>query len=425
MDKICEFDKCTGCSACYNICPVHAIEMGPFAPLGDIHPRIEQEKCIDCHLCEKVCPVNHPVELRSPLRAIAMISKDKEDLMSSASGGASSVLSRTVIEQGGVVYGCVENSYKDIAHRRITTLSDLYKLKGSKYVQSDINDIYRQVKQDLGDGKTVLFTGTPCQNGGLKNFLRKDYPNLYLVDLCCHGVPSQEILRRDCEYLLRYAVNKPTGEAKVTFRVKYPYKENTDEPFSVFFGGFIVDGDGHRLKIRGKRDEFLRDDYITAFMSGLIFRDSCYTCTYAGARRCSDITIADFWGLNRCKVPQANGVSLLLINTEKGMALAKDSLRETIWEERPVSEAINGNGQFIHPSAMPDDREQFLKEYSANPRYAYKKHLHKYRHQYRARLYSEAFTRFLKRHKLIAKIDSRCPILSMVVGKAIYEYSKR
>ena len=133
------------------------------------------------------------------------------------------------------------------------------------------------------------------------------------------------------------------------------------------YGTFLIDGDGHRIKIRGKRDAFLRDDYITAFMRGLIFRDSCYTCTYAGPRRCSDITIADFWGLNRCSVPQANGVSLLLINTEKGMALANDSLRDTLCEER----------------------------------------------------------RFLKRHRIIAAIDSRCPILSMLVGKAIYEYSKR
>ena len=425
MENICDFKKCTGCSACFNICPVKAIDMVLSAPLGEIHPRIDQDKCIDCRQCEKVCPVNHPVELRSPLRAIAMISKDKEDLMSSASGGASAVLSRRVIEQGGIVYGCVGESYKDIAHRRITTLSDLYKLKGSKYVQSDVNDIYRQVKRDLCDGKTVLFTGTPCQNGGLKNFLRKDYPNLYLVDLCCHGNPSQEMLQRDCEYLLQHAAGNTAGEAKVTFREKYPFRENTDEPFSVAYGTFLIDGDGHRIKIRGKRDAFLRDDYITAFMRGLIFRDSCYTCTYAGPRRCSDITIADFWGLNRCSVPQANGVSLLLINTEKGMALANDSLRDTLCEERPVSEAINGNGQLIHPSAMPDDREQFLKEYSDNPRQAYRKHLRRYRHQYRAGLYSSAFARFLKRHRIIAAIDSRCPILSMLVGKAIYEYSKR
>lgn len=425
MDKICEFDKCTGCSACYNICPVHAIEMMPSAPLGDIHPQINHDICIECHLCEKVCPVNNPVELRSPLRAIAMISKDKEDLMSSASGGASTVLAQKIIEQGGIVYGCVENSYKDITHRRITTLPDLNKLKGSKYVQSDINDIYRQVRQDLRNGKSVLFTGTPCQNGGLKSFLRKDYPSLYLVDLCCHGVPSQEMLQKDCEYLLQHAVGKWEKDIKVTFRRKGPYVEDKDKPFSVAYGTFLINEEGCRIKIRRNSDAFLRDNYITAFMNGLIFRDSCYTCTYAGARRCSDITIADFWGLNRCRVPQANGVSLLLINTEKGMALAERSLGETVWEERPVSEAINGNGQFIHPSAMPDNRQQFLKEYSDNPRQAYKTHLHKYRHQYRARLYSEAFARFLKRHKLIAKIDARCPILSMLVAKAIYEYSKR
>lgn len=425
MEKICEFEKCTGCSACFNICPTHAIEMTPVGPYGDIHPHIDQNKCIDCHQCEKVCPVNHPVDLHSPIRAIAMISKDKDDLMTSASGGAASVLSRKVIERGGIVYGCVANSYKDIAHRRITTLPELSEMKGSKYVQSDINDIYRQVRQDLHDGKSVLFTGTPCQNAGLKNFLRKDYPNLSLVDLCCHGVPSQEMLRKDCEYLLQHAAFKRGENIRVTFREKGPYAEDKDKPFSVAYGTFLINDEGRRIKIRRKRDAFLRDDYITAFMRGLIFRDSCYTCTYAGPRRCSDITIADFWGLDRCSVPQANGVSLLLINSEKGITLAKDSLRETIWEERPVSEAVNGNGQLMKPSVKPEDREQFLKDYSDTPRQAYKKHLKRYRHQYRAKYLYAAFDRFIKRHRLIAKIDSRCPILSMLVDKAIYEYSKR
>lgn len=211
----------------------------------------------------------------------------------------------------------------------------------------------------------------------------------------------------------------------VTFRKKGPYSEDKYKPFSVVYGTFLINDEGRRIKIRRKRDAFLRDDYITAFMRGLIFRDSCYTCTYAGPRRCSDITIADFWGLDRCGVPQANGVSLLLINSEKGITLSKDSLRETIWEERPVSEAVNGNGQLIKPSVKPEDREQFLKDYSNNPRQAYKKHLKRYRHQYRAKYLYADFDRFIKRHRLIAAIDSRCPILSMLVGKAIYEYSKR
>ena len=153
-------------------------------------------------LCAKTCPVNHPVELRTPLRACAAVSRDEADLMSSASGGASSLLAQETLRRGGIVYGCAMESYRDIRHVRIDRAEDAWKIKGSKYVQSRIGEIYKQVRADLQAGREVMFSGTPCQVAGLRNYLRKAYPNLLLVDLVCHGVPSQKLLRDNIQSVL-------------------------------------------------------------------------------------------------------------------------------------------------------------------------------------------------------------------------------
>ena len=186
-----------------NVCPKDAITLVEQDPLGHIYPLIDSTKCIDCHLCEKTCPANHPKDLHTPIAAYAAVSRDYDDLMTSSSGGASSVMATAIIKQGGVVYGCVQENYRDIRHQRIHSLTDVHKLKGSKYVQSNINYIFKDVLADLKRGVPVLFSGTPCQIAGLRAYLRKDYENLYLVDLVCHGVPSQQLLQENVESMLK------------------------------------------------------------------------------------------------------------------------------------------------------------------------------------------------------------------------------
>lgn len=367
MENICPQEQCTGCSACMNVCPVGAISIQPTGPLKHMHPIIEQDKCIDCHLCEKTCPVNHPKELTKPIAAYAAIRSNYEDLMSSSSGGAAAAVAEAIVDQGGVVYGCVQENYRTIQHQRIDNKEELYKLKGSKYVQSDIGYIFKAVQTDLKQGIPVLFTGTPCQIAGLKAFLRKEYENLYLVDLVCHGIPSQHLLQENVESIVG-----PGTEAYVHFRRK-------GEPPIRMYGVFL----SNCPEVSEKKQVFLKNDYITAFMNGLTFRENCYSCRYAGSARISDITVADYWGIgSKSTIRTDYGVSLILQNTQKGERLINMIQNSCHIEKRDVEEAVHGNGQLQTAHQVPINREQFLADYAREGAAAYSKHLKDYKRMY-------------------------------------------
>lgn len=346
-----------------NICPKDAITMVEQEPLGHIYPLIDSAKCIDCHLCEITCPVNTPVSLHEPIHAYAAVSRDYDDLMSSSSGGAASVFSHVILEQGGIVYGCVQENYKHISHERISRKEELYKLKGSKYVQSDMGLVYRNVLQDLKSGKLVLFIGTPCQIAGLRSFLKKEYENLYTVDLVCHGVPSQKLLREEVLYMLGQ-----DSDAYVHFRRK-------GEPLARMYGLFL----SNCPKVAKKKEQFLYNDYITAFMDGLTFRKNCYSCAYAQGRRCSDITVADYWGIGKTTMKTDSGISLILQNTQKAALLIEMSKQYFHIEKRTVYEAISGNGQLIAASSEPTYRDAFIADYQLIGRKAFRIHLKSYK----------------------------------------------
>ena len=409
MIDICEKDKCTGCGACMNVCAHNAISLTEQGVCGYIYPEIDQDKCIGCGLCVKTCPVNTPVKLNAPLKAFAAISKDHHDLMTSASGGASSVLVNSVLNKNGIVYGCVQRNYKNISHERIDKIEDAHLLKGSKYVQSYIGYIYRDVKEDLKTGKTVLFTGTPCQIAGLKSYLKKDYDNLILVDLVCHGVPSQKLLEEDVEYLLRDYPNADKEKIRVEFRRKKRSPGVFEPDWGTFISYGVFNGGGAKaFAHKKKKQDFLIDNYITAFMAGTIFRENCYTCSYAQNQRGSDITIADFWGLKKCAVPTTEGVSLLLPNTQKGLMAINEFKENFIICERPVDEAINGNGQLLHPSLRPKERDVFLSTYPNNTSKAYKASLKNYKEQYRIKLLHKSLDK-LKKHSRFFRLFCRLP----------------
>lgn len=346
MEKICDKNECTGCFACYNVCPKNAITMEE-GKLGHIYPKIDDKKCINCKLCQRICPNNKKVEIKEPIKAYAMKSKNDSIRDKSTSGGAATIFALNVLKKNGVVYGAnnIENGRFNFI--RINKVEELEKIKGSKYVQCYINDIFKKIKEDLDNKLEVLFVGTPCQVSGLKAFLGKEYENLITVDLICHGVPSQRLLMEEIEE----TVEDASKIDKILFRTQ----EKSGFNLTLYEDG--------KLKLS---KEMTESCYYKGFMNALFYRESCYKCKYAQPRRISDITIGDFWGLSeesKLYKDRKKGVSLLLPITEKGINFIEECKNDMELEERDIAEAIEGNSQLRHPSIKPKKYNKFVKIY--------------------------------------------------------------
>lgn len=344
IGEICQKAKCTGCGACESVCPQKCIELIELNPVGHIYPVINNQKCIDCGACVRACPQNTGVEVASPIVTYAAWSLNRAEHKASSSGGLGTYFARKVLEDNGIVYGC-SSSMSDgkVKHIRCVAIEELEELRGSKYVQSNIEECYISCKKDLREGKEVVFIGLPCQIAGLKSFLKVPYENLLTIDLVCHGVAPQKILR---EHLSQIGVSQP---ALLSFR----------------------DESGMHLKIKegGKTiydRKISRDLYYMGFISGLYFRDSCYQCSYAAENRVGDLTIADFWGIDHENLPDdaCYGVSLLLLNTEKGQKFLKHHKEGLFLEERSFQEASQGNKQLQKPSVRHKNADRFQVLYS-------------------------------------------------------------
>ncbi len=339
--NICPEKNCTGCFACKSICPMQAVSI-KIDNTGKAVPFIAEDKCVSCDLCKNVCPEINKVQKNTAEYAIASVQRIRPDRLSS-SGGVATVLAEKVIEKGGVVFGCASKNGK-IEHVAITNTKDLALLKGSKYVYSENNNAYKSAKEFLDCGKLVLYIGTPCQVAGLKNFLRKDYENLFTVDLICHGTPPTTYLE---EHIKSNVKNKKWD--RVAFRGEKEFY------LSVY--------DQDKLLYSRKNKE---DLYFSAFLEGLTYRESCYSCDYASIERCADITLGDFWGLDRSKlgVDMQGRISLVLPNTQKGEKLLNECEDKLMTEVRPLEEAVNEKqGNLKHPSKRHEERDEFLRLY--------------------------------------------------------------
>lgn len=325
--------ECCGCNACAEICPKHCIRMTEDAK-GFLYPKVDSAICIECGACEKVCPLNTSnISLKIPLKAFAALNKNRQEHLASSSGGAAYILSSYILDKGGVVYGCTSDGI-DVRHIRVENHSDLSKLQGSKYVQSNVCGLFKDVKNDLKSGKPVLFIGTPCQVAGLKNYITHIPEHLYLVDLICHGVPSKKMLHDHVKH-----VAKGQKIKHISFRK----------------------GNDYRLSIQTVNFSYevslwetpYKDLYLKGFIEGMISRPSCYQCPFASPSRVSDMTIGDFWGLKNAELlPEEtrDGVSLLLPMTDKGLNLLQAVESHFHIIERSVDEAVDGNTQLRHPS---------------------------------------------------------------------------
>ena len=345
--EICVKEKCTGCSACATVCPNACITMAE-DEIGHFIPVIDEEKCTNCGACQKMCPNNKQIERNKPHKAYAAVSADNKDYQTSSSGGAASVFSKYIVENGGAVYGCTGTKGYDICHIRVDNIDELAKLKGSKYVESRMGNTFELIKNDLQDDKTVLFIGTPCQCAGAKSLFSK-YDNFYAVDLICHGVPPQKLLKEH----LSEKLNKEPDEIR--------FREGADFCFKAIKNGKVINQYSN-----------LFDLYYIGFFKSLYYRNSCYNCSYANSERCSDITIGDFWGLGKSEIAQKhkNGVSVVLVNTKKGEQLFENCQNEFLYEQRDVDEAVNGNAQLRRPSFKHKNTEKFRRIY---PKLGFKK----------------------------------------------------
>ena len=371
MQQVCPKESCTGCTACMNVCAHSAISMKA-DKYGFYYPEIDQNKCVDCGLCVKTCPVNHPVHIEYPSDCYAVVCKDREELKKVASGGMASIFSKYVLDRNGVVYGANGIDIRNVHHTRVDRLEALDSIRGSKYVQSYMGDIYKQVKKDLKEGKQVLFTGTPCQVAGLKAFLHnKVYDNLITADLVCHGVPSQQMLNDNID---TYHFDK-NEKLNVAFRIKPIQLEQPNDSKGIDFGFnikprgitycFFLGGASAAERHQWEIKKSINDDaYMLGFWRCLTFRPNCFDCRYACAARCGDFTIADFWGLgDDTGLDKSNGVSLLLVNSDKAKEVWKEVSKDCISVKRSIVEAIKGNDQLQRPSKKPADQPLFRKLY--------------------------------------------------------------
>ncbi len=350
--RVCPANECTDCTACSSVCAHNAIQVSSDL-MGFRYPKKDVTKCVSCGLCEKVCHNNYQPQLRKPVDSFVSTAIRENESLSSTSGGLASVLSRKVISQGGVVYGCTAELATHVRHIRIDKESDVSLLKGSKYLLSDMQGIMPQIRADLKNGLKVLFIGTPCQVAGVKTYLGRDFENLLTIDFVCHGVPSQQLFNDIVSKEYSLLDKEPLS---VQFRVK-------DEDGKSRYGVRLLDPDE-----REKYSEYYPTSrYIAGFLGGIYYRENCYQCHYARPERVSDITLGDFWdrdGNYAAKMGfTAKGFSMVMVNTGTGAA-AFASIEEMI-VSRPIDtdELVRRNGQLSHPMKSHPTKQQFTMAY--------------------------------------------------------------
>jgi len=305
VDMICEKQNCYGCSACFNICPQNCISMVPDEE-GFLYPFIDQTNCIDCKMCISVCQVHNDMSRTLDIQKYYAVKNNDTVRVNSSSGGMFTAISDYILTHNGVIVGAILKSDFTVSHILVNDIKGRNLLRGTKYVQSNLKNIFSEIQEILIKGKKVLFVGTPCQVEGLNLFLGKIYDNLITCDLVCHGVSSPKIFKSFIDYI------QEKGKDKL---VKFNFK---DKELGWRRCGVSAEYKNKRIK----NTLWLRSfNYL--FSQNYINRPSCSRCKYVSYNRCSDITIGDYWGIERYypEFEDQLGVSLVLVNTEKGEKL--------------------------------------------------------------------------------------------------------
>ena len=331
---------CCGCEACAQRCAHNAISMKRDKE-GFLYPIIDPNKCTKCDICEKVCPVINQKLPSEPIKTYAAKNKDEIVRLQSSSGGIFTLLATKTINNGGVVFGAKFDEQWKVVHDYVETIEDLAKFRGSKYVQSRINDNYIKVERFLKQGRQVLFSGTPCQIAGLKKYLIKEYKNLICVDIICHGVPSPMVWQK----------YKAQFELSYTSSISFRDKSNSWKTYEV-----VVSKDQKEVI----RETVGQNVYMKIFLSDLCLRPSCAICPAKDGKSKSDITIADFWGIQHIhpEFDDDKGCNLVLINSEKGLNFFNKLECDKI--ESDFNTAIKYNPSYFKSVSEPKYRQYFF-----------------------------------------------------------------
>ncbi len=349
--------SCCGCGACTHVCPKNCINF-KYDGEGFLKATAQDHLCINCGKCLKVCPINNSSKnLNQTISSYMGYNNDNDIKKRSTSGGIFYELGKAVVLSGGVVYGAAYAEDLSINHIRIDNINDLAKLQGSKYAQSRVHQCYPYIKTDLENGKTVLFSGTPCQVSAVKNLFSKSFEKqLITIDLICHGVPSQKLF---LDYIKFIEKIKKFKILKYQFRCKekssdlisYNTKISVDKKNQ--YKQIIIDGN--------------EDPYVLRFLSNCLQANTCYSCSYAQEKRCSDITLGDFWGFEKSFPEKTeigkNGISLVLANTNIGLELLR-KLENITLETISREDYINYNSHLSKPSQKNEFRDVLYKNYS-------------------------------------------------------------
>lgn len=339
-----EKKECSGCTACLHVCPKQCISMKQDEE-GFLYPVIDKNSCIKCGLCEKTCPINNPVYKNNKPFVYAAYLKDISQRMKSTSGGAFYAIAKWIIEQNGIVYGAAFDDKFKLKHVGIDSINDLQKLRGSKYLQSDLGDVFPEIKTFLTQGRWVYFVGVGCQVAGLLAFLKKEYKNLITSDLVCHGTPSQLMFDWHLDYLRK----KEKGEI-----ISYSFRDLEG------WGGCEIYKYISQTNKQGVRrlHGYSLSPYLYSFIKAFNYRYSCYDCKFAKLPRQGDITLADYWGI-QCFFKDLDinkGVSLVLLNTSKAHDLWNQVQETFEFRVSRIDDAALKNKNLIQPTTMPDIR---------------------------------------------------------------------
>lgn len=341
-------ESCTGCGACAQKCPKGCISMEP-DDYGFLYPRTDSAQCIDCGLCSRVCPVTKafPKQETGPV-CYAANAKNEEIRFHSSSGGVFSLLALRVMTQGGVVFGAALGEDQHVYHIGIEAREELPQLQGSKYIQSEIGDAYRQVESFLKEGRQVLFSGTACQVGGLRAYLGREYDNIYTLDVICHGVPATRV------WDLYRAEKEQAHRAKIS-GANFRSKETGWKHYSMELAFDNLDV---------SRQRHNEDAFFKIFLRNICLRPSCYQCAYKGKMPVADLTLGDAWGIGSL-APELDddlGSSVVFLHSEKAKRLFSEIQSGLVCWEIRAEAAIRCNSAYSTPPRPHEHRWHFLKQ---------------------------------------------------------------